>query len=347
MEQLLGVGRAQMSMVFALATIMLTTGMNVAPRLYRALPPALLAIACGAVSAAGLLLAAGANRFAEFVAGYGVLFGLGAGVGFIVVQQGVNQAVSRASGLANGYVVSLYPLGAMIGAPLFGWSIGAYGIRATFAALAVAVFIGCAVAAALLRLAGIAMHDASVPFARELPRWPIFLRLATVFFLAAAAGLMVMSQAAGIVQAYGGQTALALGLMNAIARPIFAAAKYVAASVATVASTSVVQDEQPLHGRTLRPGDRVFLMMNAANRDPRAFEDPDRLDLARNGVPHLTFGYGAHLCLGFPLARLEGQVALPAVLARWRHIELAADRLEWIDSMVLRGMKAMPLRAMA
>lgn len=216
MEQLLGVGRAQMSMVFALATITLTTGMNVAPRLYRALPPALLAIACGAVSAAGLLLAAGANRFAEFVAGYGVLFGLGAGVGFIVVQQGVNQVVSRASGLANGYVVSLYPLGAMIGAPLFGWSIGAYGIRATFAALAVAVFIGCAVAAALLRLAGIAMHDASVPFARELPRWPIFLRLATVFFLAAAAGLMVMSQAAGIVQAYGGQTAVAVGATTAI-----------------------------------------------------------------------------------------------------------------------------------
>ena len=57
-------------------------------------------------------------------------------------------------------------------------------------------------------------------------------------------------------------------------------------------------------------------------------------------MPHLTFGFGAHICLGFPLARLEGQVALPAVLARWRAIEPAAARLEWIDSMVLRGMKA-------
>jgi cytochrome P450 len=49
------------------------------------------------------------------------------------------------------------------------------------------------------------------------------------------------------------------------------------------------------------------------------------------------------LCLGFPLARLEGQISLPAVLRRWRSMEIAADHLEWIDSMVLRGMKAMPL----
>jgi hypothetical protein len=63
-------------------------------------------------------------------------------------------------------------------------------------------------------------------------------------------------------------------------------------------------------------------------------------------VPHLTFGFGAHICLGFPLARLEGQIALPAVLARWRRLELAAQP-QWLDSMVLRGMKAMPLRAAA
>jgi len=64
-------------------------------------------------------------------------------------------------------------------------------------------------------------------------------------------------------------------------------------------------------------------------------------------VPHLTFGFGVHICLGFPLARLEGQIALPAVLQRWRHIEIAAADVEWIDSMVLRGMKALPLRVRA
>ncbi|HZQ71522.1 MAG TPA: cytochrome P450 [Burkholderiales bacterium] len=110
------------------------------------------------------------------------------------------------------------------------------------------------------------------------------------------------------------------------------------------AQVRIVQEPQQLHGKELRPGERVFLMMNAANRDPRAYPDPDRLDLRRNGVPHLTFGFGAHLCLGFPLARLEGQVALPAVLARWRRIEQVGLPCEWLDSMVLRGMKTMPLR---
>lgn len=110
------------------------------------------------------------------------------------------------------------------------------------------------------------------------------------------------------------------------------------------AQVRIVQREHLLHDKTLRSGERVFIVLNAANRDPRAYADPHRLALRRNGVPHLTFGFGAHICLGFPLARLEGQVSLPAVLARWRRIELAAERLEWIDSMVFRGMKAMPLR---
>ena len=110
------------------------------------------------------------------------------------------------------------------------------------------------------------------------------------------------------------------------------------------AQVRIAQQEQVFHGRTFAPGDRVFLMMNAANRDERAFPDPDRVDLGRHGVPHLTFGFGAHICLGFPLARLEGQIALPAVLSTWRHIEPAAERFEWMDSMVLRGMKAFPVR---
>jgi cytochrome P450 len=113
------------------------------------------------------------------------------------------------------------------------------------------------------------------------------------------------------------------------------------------AQVRIVQQAQTLHGKALKPGERVFLLMNAANRDPRAYADPEQLDLSRNGVPHLTFGFGAHICLGFPLARLEGQVALPAVLARWRRLELASEAIEWMDSMVLRGMKAMPVRATA
>jgi hypothetical protein len=106
----------------------------------------------------------------------------------------------------------------------------------------------------------------------------------------------------------------------------------------------IVREPYPLHGKVLKPGERVFLLMNAANRDPRAYEQPDTVDLGRDGPPHLTFGFGPHICLGFPLARLEGQIALPAVLARWRSIELEPWPVEWLDSMVLRGMQAMPVR---
>src|SRR3954466_6494448 len=108
----------------------------------------------------------------------------------------------------------------------------------------------------------------------------------------------------------------------------------------------IVREPYPLHGKVLQPGDRVFLLMNAANRDPRAYADPDTVDIDRGGPPHLTFGFGPHICLGFPLARLEGQIALPAVLARWSSIEPAAERMEWLDSMVLRGMTSMPIQVL-
>lgn len=113
------------------------------------------------------------------------------------------------------------------------------------------------------------------------------------------------------------------------------------------AQVRVVKRAQEMRGRPLEPGDRIFLMLNAANRDPEAYDDPDRLDLRRKEVPHLSFGFGLHICLGFPLARMEGQVALPAVLAHWRRIELAVpeERLEWLNSMVFRGMTSLPLKA--
>jgi cytochrome P450 len=115
------------------------------------------------------------------------------------------------------------------------------------------------------------------------------------------------------------------------------------------AQVRVVKVEQALRGKRLKPGDRVFLMLNAANRDPDAYEQPERLHLARGGPAHLTFGFGMHICLGFPLARLEGQIALPAALEHWQRIELAApeNRIEWLNSMVFRGMTSLPLRVAA
>ncbi|MBL8378443.1 MAG: cytochrome P450 [Burkholderiales bacterium] len=109
------------------------------------------------------------------------------------------------------------------------------------------------------------------------------------------------------------------------------------------AQVRVVAQATELHGKTLRAGDRVFLLLNAANRDERAYPDPDRLDLSRDGVPHLAFGFGTHICLGFPLARLEGQIAFPRVLDRFRRIEPAWTRLNWFDSMVFRGVSTLPI----
>jgi MFS transporter, OFA family, oxalate/formate antiporter len=223
LEALLGVGRAGMSFVFALATITLTLGMVVAPSIYRRFRPWTIALACGGCSAAGLFLSATSSTFAQFVLGYGVLFGVGAGVGFILVQQGVNQSVSARSGLANGYVVSLYPLGAMLGAPLFGWTIESYGIRATLAALGVVVLVGCSLTALVIKTFDVRMQHEAHGVAGNDPQRSTFFLLAAVFFLAAAAGLMVMSQAAGIVQAYGGATALAVGATTFITGAVGAA----------------------------------------------------------------------------------------------------------------------------
>ena len=110
------------------------------------------------------------------------------------------------------------------------------------------------------------------------------------------------------------------------------------------AQVRVVTKTHQLHGKRLEEGQRVFMMLNAANRDARAFADPDRLDLHRDGVPHLTFGFGTHMCLGFPLARTEGEVAFPALLKHFSHIELTTGEPEWINSLVFRGMKALPVR---
>ena len=113
----------------------------------------------------------------------------------------------------------------------------------------------------------------------------------------------------------------------------------------TAAQVRILKGETyTLHNKTLSEGDRVFLMFNAANRDHRAYPNPDRLDIHRNGIVHLAFGFGIHFCLGFPLARLEGQIALPTFLSRYSHIALNTASPEWINSLVFRGMKSLPLR---
>jgi cytochrome P450 len=108
----------------------------------------------------------------------------------------------------------------------------------------------------------------------------------------------------------------------------------------------VVTRETELGGKQISPGERVFAMLLAANRDGAVFANPDRLDIARNPNPHMAFGKGHHFCLGTPLARIEGQIAVECLLERFGKLELAepVDDIPWINSMVTRGPTRLPMR---
>jgi OFA family oxalate/formate antiporter-like MFS transporter len=225
LEQLLGVSRSELSFVFALATISFTVGMNAAPRFFGTSSAPLLVALCAASSAAGIALAAASTGLAGLVVGYGVLFGLGGGVAYILFQQGVNLMLQRRSGLVNGYLVSLYPLGAMLAAPLFGLSIEAWGVRVTLGGLAVTIAIAGIAAYVLVARAGMRLRPlaATADEVRVTGQRLVFWQMCTVFFLAAAAGLTVLSQAAGIIVAYGGSMAGALAATTAISGAVAAA----------------------------------------------------------------------------------------------------------------------------
>src|SRR5262249_48536259 len=100
----------------------------------------------------------------------------------------------------------------------------------------------------------------------------------------------------------------------------------------------VAAAEAEVGGKSIRAGPPVFALMNSANRDPEAFEDPERFDIGRAQNPHMTFGHGIHFCLGAPLARLESEIAVTRLAERLPHIRLAGDgEPEWHDSLILRG----------
>ena len=98
-----------------------------------------------------------------------------------------------------------------------------------------------------------------------------------------------------------------------------------------------------LHGRTIPKGARVHLLFAAANRDPRAFEDPDRFDIERRDNHHLAFGFGAHFCLGASLARMELRIGIEEFLRRSPEYTVRRAGVERLRSDTNRGFRQLPV----
>jgi len=98
-----------------------------------------------------------------------------------------------------------------------------------------------------------------------------------------------------------------------------------------------------LRGKTLPAGDMVYLVQHAANRDPEAFDQPDRFDVTRDPNNHIGFGFGLHFCLGASVARLEGTIALEALVRRLPNLELGPDPEVWVPTMLSRGLEHLPV----
>jgi cytochrome P450 PksS len=105
-------------------------------------------------------------------------------------------------------------------------------------------------------------------------------------------------------------------------------------------------EDVEIGGKIIPQGDLVMPVLLAANRDPDHFPNPNTFDISRDPNKHIAFGSGIHYCLGAPLARLEGTIAINTLLRRLPNLELATpvENLEWNDSLLIHGMKALSVK---
>jgi cytochrome P450 len=107
-------------------------------------------------------------------------------------------------------------------------------------------------------------------------------------------------------------------------------------------TSRLATEDVEIGGKRIRRGQAIITLLGAANRDPAVFPHPNRLDITRTPGPHLAFGLGVHYCLGAPLARLEGAIAINALVSRTRGLRLAGEP-RWRETLVLRGLRTLPV----
>jgi cytochrome P450 len=108
-------------------------------------------------------------------------------------------------------------------------------------------------------------------------------------------------------------------------------------------ASRIAMEEIELRGATIERGTQAVVLIGSANRDPEAFDGPDRFDITRVESRHLAFGLGVHFCLGAPLARLEGEVAFATLARRLSGLHLLTDAPEYKEHIVNRGLRALPV----
>ena len=105
----------------------------------------------------------------------------------------------------------------------------------------------------------------------------------------------------------------------------------------------IAADTLEIGRQTVQKGEKIFLCLGAANRDPSQFSQPDQFDISRAENQHLAFGDGTHRCLGGSLARIQAEIAINSLLQKLPELKLASDKLEWRKNLALRGLKTLPV----
>jgi cytochrome P450 len=103
----------------------------------------------------------------------------------------------------------------------------------------------------------------------------------------------------------------------------------------------LILEPMEIDGTKIDAGQDVITLLGAANRDPEIFPEPDRLDVTRRDNRHVAFGGGIHFCLGAPLARLEGQIAIGELVQRFPRLDIDTDGAVLRDTVTLRGLTAL------